>query len=90
MPACKEKRFVVKTGRFSVFKSTIIKITTERNALFVWCLNVDNAKNIVGPSLSGLLVVIHIPTPVMMAMKLKIDIWFMLKLLELKELGVLL
>ena len=47
MPACKEKRFVVKTGRFSVFKSTIIKIIAERSALFVWCLNVDNSKSIV-------------------------------------------
>ena len=73
MPACKAKRVVVKTGRLSVFKSTSIKITTERKALFVWCFNVDNSKNIVGPSLSGLLVVIHIPTPVIMAMKLKID-----------------
>jgi hypothetical protein len=74
MPACKEKRFVVKTGRFSVFKGTFIEITTERNALFVWCLNVDNSKNIVGSSSSGRLRVTHIPTPVIMVMKLKIAI----------------
>ena len=64
MPACKEKRFVVKTGRFSVFKFIVVRITTERNALFVGCLNVDNSKSAVRLSTSSLLGVTHIPTSV--------------------------
>jgi hypothetical protein len=76
MPACKEKRFVVKTGRFSVFKFILVRITTERNALFVGCLNVDNSKSIVSLSMSSLLGVTHIPTSVIIAMRLIIDIKF--------------
>ena len=74
MPACKEKRFVVKTGRFSVFKSTIIKIKAERSTLFVWCLNVDNSKSMVEHLSLSLLGVTHFPTPVIIAMKVGIDI----------------
>ena len=84
MPACKEKRFVFKMGRFSVFKRTITKIKTERNALFVCCLNVDNSKNSVGPSLSGLLGVTHIRTSVIIAVRLIIDI-SLFKPFELKQ-----
>jgi len=74
MPACKEKRFVDKTGRFSVFKSAIVKIIVERSALFVWCLNVDNSKSIVEHLWLSLLGVTHFPTPVIIAMKVGIDI----------------
>lgn len=84
MPACKEKRFVVKTGRFSVFKFILEGITTERNALFVGCLNVDNSKNVVSLLTSCFLGVTHIPTSVIIAMILIIDIR-LIKLLELKE-----
>jgi len=77
MPACKEKRFVFKMGRFSVFKRTIIKM--ERNALFVCCLNGDNSKNIVGP-LSCLLGVTHISTSVIIAMRFIIDIVYLSRL----------
>ena len=77
MPACKEKRFVFKMGRFSVFKFIIVRITTERNALFVGCLNGDNSKGVVRPSTSSLLGVTHIPTSVIIiAMRLIIDMRF--------------
>ena len=76
MPACKEKRFVVKTDRFSVFRFIIVRIRTERNALFVGCLNVDNSRSVVRLSMSGLLGVTHIPTSVIIAMRLVVDIRF--------------
>jgi len=84
MLACKEKRFVVKTDRFSVFKFILVRITAERNALFVGCLNVDNSKSVVRLSTSSLLGVTHIPTSVIIAMRLIIAMRF-IKLLELKE-----
>jgi hypothetical protein len=74
MPACKEKRFVVKAGRFSVFKSIIIKITASEARWFVWCLNVDNSNSIVEHLWLSVLGVTHFPTPVIIAMKVGIDI----------------
>jgi len=74
MPACKEKRFVVKTGRFSVFKSTIIKIIAERSIVCLVFKFVDNSKSIAGHLWFSLLGVTHFPTPVIIAMKVGIGI----------------